>query len=191
MDHWRRRAYAWRSLPASGIPRRNTCYRSDRPPRSRATDDVSTAMKPNESIMTFDSRSAAFQPVDLVVNQAGVPDRTAFMRGTSTAPQQRCWPLLPGFCSPRSQQGLTRRRGPRGLPSEPAWTVARVQQSGSHQTLRSNFRYRGRRPASGRSLRAQRVETDAAKREFGSDRTPELHPHRMRPRGHGITASTG
>src|SRR5580693_3643743 len=33
----------------------------------------------------------------------------------------------------------------------------------------SNFRYRGRRPASGRSLRAQRVETDAAKREFGSD----------------------
>src|SRR5690242_17742127 len=32
----------------------------------------------------------------------------------------------------------------------------------------SNFRYRGRRPASGRSLRAQRVETDAAKREFGS-----------------------
>src|SRR5580700_6754143 len=27
----------------------------------------------------------------------------------------------------------------------------------------SNFRYRGRRPASGRSLRAQRVETDAAK----------------------------
>jgi hypothetical protein len=29
--------------------------------------------------------------------------------------------------------------------------------------------YRGRRPASGRSLRAQRVETDAAKREFGSD----------------------
>src|ERR1700720_2620938 len=30
----------------------------------------------------------------------------------------------------------------------------------------SNFRYRGRRPASGRSLRAQRVETDAAKREF-------------------------
>src|SRR3984893_15417901 len=31
------------------------------------------------------------------------------------------------------------------------------------------FRYRGRRPASGRSLRAQRVETDAAKREFGSD----------------------
>src|SRR6202035_4027864 len=30
------------------------------------------------------------------------------------------------------------------------------------------FRYRGRRPASGRSLRAQRVETDAAKREFGS-----------------------
>jgi hypothetical protein len=84
-------------------------------------------MKPNELIMTFDSRSAAFQPVDLVVNQAGVPDRTAFMRGTSTAPQQRCWTLLPGFCSPRSQQGLTRRRGPRGLPSEPAWTVARVQ----------------------------------------------------------------
>src|SRR5580700_6703187 len=33
----------------------------------------------------------------------------------------------------------------------------------------SNRRYRGRRPASGRSLRAQRVETDAAKREFGSD----------------------
>src|ERR1700738_3672295 len=33
----------------------------------------------------------------------------------------------------------------------------------------SIFRYRGRRPASGRSLRAQRVETDAAKREFGSD----------------------
>src|ERR1700731_5082936 len=32
----------------------------------------------------------------------------------------------------------------------------------------SNFRYRGRRPASGRSLHAQRVETDAAKREFGS-----------------------
>src|SRR5580704_16049608 len=28
----------------------------------------------------------------------------------------------------------------------------------------SNRRYRGRRPASGRSLRAQRVETDAAKR---------------------------
>src|SRR6202030_4643971 len=46
--------------------------------------------------------------------------------------------------------------------------------SGSHTTLRlrgmdSNFRYRGRRPASARSLRAQRVETDAAKREFGSD----------------------
>ena len=45
--------------------------------------------------------------------------------------------------------------------------------SGSHSALRwremdSNFRYRGRRPASGRSLRAQRVETDAAKREFGS-----------------------
>src|SRR5580704_4098200 len=39
---------------------------------------------------------------------------------------------------------------------------------GSQQTQRwremdSNFRYRGRRPASGRSLRAQRVETDAAK----------------------------
>src|SRR5580704_17912830 len=33
----------------------------------------------------------------------------------------------------------------------------------------SNFRYRGRRLASGRSLRAQRVETDPAKREFGSD----------------------
>src|SRR4029077_1211370 len=32
----------------------------------------------------------------------------------------------------------------------------------------SIFRYRGRRPASGRSLHAQRVETDAAKREFGS-----------------------
>src|SRR5580704_6116876 len=43
----------------------------------------------------------------------------------------------------------------------------------SHMTHRwremdSNFRYRGRRPASGRSLHAQRVETDAAKREFGS-----------------------
>jgi hypothetical protein len=42
----------------------------------------------------------------------------------------------------------------------------------SSQTLRwremdSNFRYRGRRPACGRSLRARRVETDAAKREFG------------------------
>src|SRR5580693_2528014 len=48
------------------------------------------------------------------------------------------------------------------------------EESGSQRTLRwremdSNFRYRGRRPASGRSLRAQRVETDAAKREFGSD----------------------
>ena len=47
-------------------------------------------------------------------------------------------------------------------------------EAGSQWTLSwrgmdSNFRYRGRRPASGRSLRAQRVETDAAKREFGSD----------------------
>src|SRR3984893_8741419 len=47
------------------------------------------------------------------------------------------------------------------------------EESGSQRTIRwremdSNFRYRGRRPASGRSLRAQRVETDAAKREFGS-----------------------
>ena len=50
----------------------------------------------------------------------------------------------------------------------------RARKSGSQWTRRwrgmdSNFRYRGRRPASGRSLRAQRVETDAAKREFGSD----------------------
>src|SRR6516162_5447671 len=46
--------------------------------------------------------------------------------------------------------------------------------SGTCMTLRwtepdSNFRYRGRRPACGRSLRAQRVKTDPAKREFGSD----------------------
>src|SRR6516164_9344096 len=46
--------------------------------------------------------------------------------------------------------------------------------TGVRTTLRwrepdSNFRYRGRRPACGRSLRAQRVETDPAKREFGSD----------------------
>src|ERR1700730_11395429 len=46
-----------------------------------------------------------------------------------------------------------------------------VAGTSSFKTLRwremdSNFRYRGRRPASGRSLRAQRVETDAAKREF-------------------------
>src|SRR5580693_2772905 len=33
----------------------------------------------------------------------------------------------------------------------------------------SIFRFRGRRLASGRSLRAQRVETDPAKREFRSD----------------------
>ena len=33
----------------------------------------------------------------------------------------------------------------------------------------SNFQYRRRRLASGRSLRAQRVETYPAKREFGSD----------------------
>src|SRR6202035_1889944 len=51
--------------------------------------------------------------------------------------------------------------------------VPAARGSGSFLTRRwremdSNFRYRGRRPASGRSLHAQRVETDASKREFGS-----------------------
>jgi hypothetical protein len=62
------------------------------------------------------------------------------------------------------------------LSDEPARNLDRGK-SGSHWTLPrrgmgSNFRYRGRRPASGRSLRAQRVETDAAKREFGSFELP-------------------
>src|SRR4029077_13152097 len=57
-------------------------------------------------------------------------------------------------------------------PVRPDWRSLRGS-LGSHETPRwrgmdSNFRYRGRHPASGRSLRAQRVETDAAKREFGS-----------------------
>jgi hypothetical protein len=75
----------------SCIPPRNTRYCGDQPPGSRATDQVTTVTvrlhlenigkiaEPNESIMTFDSRSAALQPVDLVVSHAGVPDRTAFM----------------------------------------------------------------------------------------------------------------
>src|SRR3984893_15555688 len=67
--------------------------------------------------------------------------------------------------------------GPRAAPD--ARTHCQIGPSptalelGSHLTrcwreMDSNFRYRGRRPASGRSLHAQRVETDAAKREFGS-----------------------
>src|SRR6202043_2982495 len=58
---------------------------------------------------------------------------------------------------------------PRGKPgSRPSKTTAGERQTVCWRGMDSNFRYRGRRPASGRSLRAQRVETDAAKREFGS-----------------------
>ena len=72
----------------------------------------------------------------------------------------------------RSRSARNRSRGTSG--SEPNCPRLPPRKSGSQETLRwrgmdSNFRYRGRRPASGRSLRAQRVETDAAKREFGSD----------------------
>jgi hypothetical protein len=69
-------------------------------------------------------------------------------------------------------RGVLRPRGPFSALRR-ACALKRLN-SGSQLTPRwrgmdSNFRYRGRRPASGRSLRAQRVETDAAKREFGSD----------------------
>src|SRR6266446_27319 len=61
------------------IPPRNVCYRPERPPPFARQDDLSTATKPMEYIMKFDSRSADdFWQVDLVVNKPGVPKPAPF-----------------------------------------------------------------------------------------------------------------
>jgi hypothetical protein len=93
--------------PASRIP-------SNRPSNHRN--------EPNESIMTFDSRSAALQPVDLVASQPAFRTGRRSCRGTTYRSAAAMLAFVAGLLL-AAVAGLTRRRGPRGLPSEPAWTV--------------------------------------------------------------------
>jgi hypothetical protein len=76
--------------------------------------------------MTFDSGSAALQPVDLVVSHAGVPDRTAFMPWRNYRSAAAMLAFVAGLLL-AAVAGLTRRRGLRGTAERAGMDGARVQ----------------------------------------------------------------
>jgi NAD(P)-dependent dehydrogenase (short-subunit alcohol dehydrogenase family) len=119
----------------------------------RETDGLSTAAKPKEHIIKFDGGSAdAFGQVDLLVNNAGIPNVAPLTPEHRIAPrrtvQRRRWPLLPGSSSPPLQHGQqTSRRGPGRPPSKAARTASAC----------SRLRSSSRRPISPTSAPAARA----------------------------------